>query len=79
MYRVVLDIQQYNKNISDIKTQRYSNTQFLLMSENVQRLQNYKVKDSLEWWQLILEKRCDGCAHSQKDDCYNEALRAFLT
>jgi hypothetical protein len=31
----------------------------------------------LEWWQLISEKRCDGCAHSQEDH-YNEALKAFL-
>ena len=38
----------------------------------------YRVKDSLEWWQLIYEKRCDGYAHSQEDD-YNEALKAFLT
>jgi hypothetical protein len=37
------------------------------------------VKDSLEWWQLISEKRCDGYSHSQEDDYYNEALRAFLT
>ena len=35
---------------------------------------------SLEWCQLIFEKRCDGYAHSQEDDdCYNEALEAFLT
>jgi hypothetical protein len=32
----------------------------------------------LEWWRLISEKRCDGCAHSQEDD-YNEALKAFFT
>jgi len=31
----------------------------------------------LEWWWLISEKRCDGCAHSQEDD-YNDALKAFL-
>jgi hypothetical protein len=37
------------------------------------------VKDSLEWWQLISEKRCDGYSHSQEDDRYNEALKAFLT
>jgi hypothetical protein len=30
----------------------------------------------LEWWRLISEKRCDGCAHSQEDG-YNEALKAF--
>ena len=30
----------------------------------------------LEWWHLISEKRCDGCAHSQGDG-YNEALKAF--
>jgi hypothetical protein len=30
----------------------------------------------LEWWRLIFEKRCDGCAHSQ-DYRYNEALKAF--
>jgi hypothetical protein len=30
----------------------------------------------LEWWQLISEKRCDGCAHSQEDG-YNEAPKAF--
>ena len=32
--------------------------------------------NSLEWWQLIFEKRCDGYAHSQEDE-YNEALKAF--
>jgi hypothetical protein len=37
------------------------------------------VKDSLEWWQLISEKKCDGYSHSQEDDCYNEAPKAFLT
>ena len=37
----------------------------------------YRVKDSLEWWQLISEKRCDGYLHSQEDD-YNEALKALL-
>jgi hypothetical protein len=31
----------------------------------------------LEWWQLIYEKRCDGCSHSLEVD-YNEALKAFL-
>jgi hypothetical protein len=35
------------------------------------------VKDSLEWWQLIFEKRCDGYSHSKEDD-YNEALQAFF-
>jgi len=35
------------------------------------------VKDSLEWWQLISEKRCDGYSHSQEGD-YNEARKAFL-
>jgi hypothetical protein len=30
----------------------------------------------LEWWQLISEKICDDCAHSQEDD-YNEAMKAF--
>jgi hypothetical protein len=35
------------------------------------------VKDSLEWWQLISEKRCDGYSHSQEDG-YNEARKAFL-
>jgi hypothetical protein len=44
---------------------------------NVQRLLKYRVKDSLEWWQLISEKRCDGYSHSQEDD-YNEALKALL-
>jgi hypothetical protein len=44
---------------------------------NVQRLQKYRVKDSLEWLQLISEKRCDGYSHSQEDG-YNEALNAFL-
>jgi hypothetical protein len=38
----------------------------------------YRVKDALEWWKLISEKRCDGYSHSQEDD-YNEALKAFLT
>ena len=37
------------------------------------------MKDSLEWWQRISEKRCDSYSHSQEDDYYNEALRAFLT
>ena len=36
------------------------------------------MKDSLEWWQLISEKRCDSYSHSQEDD-YNEALKAFFT
>jgi hypothetical protein len=36
------------------------------------------VKDSLEWWQLISEKRCDGYSHLQEDG-YNEALEAFFT
>jgi hypothetical protein len=37
------------------------------------------VNDSLEWYQLISEKRCDGYTHSQEDDdVYNEALEAFL-
>jgi hypothetical protein len=37
------------------------------------------VNDSLEWWELIYEKRCDGYAHSQEDgDVYNEALEAFF-
>ena len=31
----------------------------------------------LEWWQLIYEKICDGCAHLQEDD-YNEDLKSFL-
>ena len=44
---------------------------------NVQRLQKYRVKDSLEWWQLISEKRRDGYSHSQEDG-YNEALKDFL-
>ena len=34
--------------------------------------------NSLEWWQLISEKRYDGYAHSQEDDdVYNEAPKAF--
>jgi hypothetical protein len=36
------------------------------------------VKDSLEWWQLISEKRCDGYSHSQEDD-YNEDLKDLFT
>jgi hypothetical protein len=36
--------------------------------------------NSLEWWQLISEKRCDGYAHSQEDDdVYIEDPKAFLT
>ena len=31
----------------------------------------------LEWWRLISENRCDGCAHSQEDE-YNEAPKEFL-
>jgi hypothetical protein len=31
----------------------------------------------LEWWQIIFEKRCEGCAHSPEVH-YNEALKAFL-
>jgi hypothetical protein len=31
----------------------------------------------LEWWRLIFEKRCDGCAQSQEDN-YNEDLKEFL-
>ena len=50
---------------------------FLLMRKNVQRLYKYRVKDSLEWWQLISEKRCDDYSHLQEDD-YNEALKVFL-
>ena len=34
--------------------------------------------NSLEWWQLISEKICDGYAHSQEDG-YNEAQKEFLT
>ena len=34
------------------------------------------MKDSIEWWQLISEKRCDDYSHSQEDD-YNEAMKAF--
>jgi hypothetical protein len=34
-------------------------------------------KSLLEWWRLIFEQRCDGCAHLQKDD-YSEDLKAFL-
>jgi len=49
------------------------------MSKNVQRLENYGVKDSLEWWRLISEKRCDGCAHLQECDSYNETPKALLT
>jgi hypothetical protein len=41
---------------------------------------NYRVNESLEWWHLISEKRCDGYAHLQEDDDdYNEALEVFLT
>ena len=32
----------------------------------------------LEWWRLISEKICDGCAHSKEDD-YNDAMKAFFT
>jgi hypothetical protein len=36
--------------------------------------------NSIKWWKLISEKRCDGYAHSQEDDdVYNEAPKAFLT
>jgi hypothetical protein len=33
----------------------------------------------LEWWHHISEKRCDGYAHLQEDDVYNEAPKVFLT
>ena len=36
------------------------------------------MKDSLEWWHLISDKRCDGYSHSQEDG-YNEARKAFFT
>jgi hypothetical protein len=35
--------------------------------------------NSLEWWKLISEKICDGYAHSQEDDVYNEDPKAFIT
>jgi hypothetical protein len=35
------------------------------------------VKDSLEWWQIISEKRWDDYSHSQEDD-YNEDMNEFL-
>jgi hypothetical protein len=38
----------------------------------------YRVKDSLEWWELISEKRCVSYSHSQEYD-YNEDINAFLT
>ena len=38
------------------------------MSENVQRLQKYRVKDMLEWWELISKKRCAHYSHLQEDD-----------
>jgi hypothetical protein len=31
----------------------------------------------LEWWELISEKRCDGCTHLEEDH-YNEDLKEFL-
>ena len=31
------------------------------------------MKDSLEWWHLIAEKRYDGYSHLEEDDYYNEA------
>jgi hypothetical protein len=33
--------------------------------------------NSLEWWQLISENKCDGYSHSQEDD-YNEVQKAFF-
>ena len=47
------------------------------MSENVQRLKKYRVKDSLEWWYLIHEKRCDDYSHSQADDFRMRLQRNF--
>jgi hypothetical protein len=47
------------------------------MKEMYKDCKKYRVKDSLEWWQLISEKRCDGYSHSQEDD-YNEDLKEFL-
>jgi hypothetical protein len=41
------------------------------------KAEKYGVKASVEWWELISEKRCDGYSHSQEDDCYNEAPRPF--
>ena len=35
-------------------------------------------ENSLEWWQLISKKGCDGYAHSQEDE-YNECPKEFLT
>jgi hypothetical protein len=49
-----------------------------MISINEINVQRYRVKDSLELWQLISEKRCDGYLHLQEDDCYNEAPKAFL-
>ena len=59
--------------------QRYINTQFSINEQKCTKTVKYKVKDSLEWWQLIFEKRCDGYLNLQEYDCYNEALWAFLT
>ena len=36
-----------------------------------------RVKDSLEWWQLISEKRCDGYGHLQEYYVYNETPKVF--
>jgi hypothetical protein len=47
------------------------------MKEMYRDCKKYRVKDKLEWWQLISEKRCDDCAHLP-EDYYNEALKAFL-
>ena len=48
-----------------------------MISINEINVQRYGVKDSLELWQLISEKRCDGYLHLQEDD-YNEDLKEFL-
>jgi hypothetical protein len=41
------------------------------------KLYNAAETSFLECWQLIFEKRCHDCAHSQEED-YNAALKEFL-
>ena len=51
-----------------INTYIYSNTQFSINERKCTKTVKYKVKDSLEWWQRISEKRYDEYSYSWEDD-----------
>jgi len=59
------------------KIEKYNNTWFILMKEMYRVYKNIEWMNSLEWWHIISEKRCDNYAHSQEDE-HNEALKDFL-